>query len=194
MTFTELPEGYRFYYTLHPRPTIVLITVCPNGRVNAMPASWNTPVSEEPPTVAIAVDRESYTHECLEHHPEATINVPPASLIDTVYGLGSVSGREVDKPSLFKLSLEPSDTVKPPRWSDAIAVLESSVEGKLGVGEVTLYVFRVLKALVEPGLYTRWGWDFKKTNILLHGAGRAFYMVGRFMKASRKRGGLGKGQ
>jgi len=185
LALERLPGGYRFYYTLHPRPTVVLVTLCPGGRVNAMPASWNTPVSEDPPTVAVAVERESYTHECLEHHPEATINVPPDTLVDTVYALGSVSGRDVDKVERFKLRLEPSSRVKPPRWSEAIASLEARVHSKLEVGEVTLYVFEVLEALVDTSYYTRWGWDFRRVNILLHGAGRTFYRVGRFIRASK---------
>ena len=185
MAFKPLGEDEAFYHTLHPRPTIVVITVCPNGRVNAMPASWNTPVSEEPPTVAVAIDRESYTHECLEYHGEATINVPPSDLVDLVYALGTVSGRSIDKIEKYKLKLEPSSRVKPPRWSDAIAVLETRVKERVDVGEVRLYVFEVMGAHVKEGLYTRWGWDFRKTNILLHGAGRSFYLVGRWVRASK---------
>ena len=185
MAFKPLGEDEAFYHTLHPRPTIVVITVCPNGRVNAMPASWNTPVSEEPPTVAVAIDRESYTHECLEYHGEATINVPPSDLVDLVCALGTVSGRSIDKIEKYKLKLEPSSRVKPPRWSDAIAVLETRVKERVDVGEVRLYVFGVLEVHVKEGLYTRWGWDFRKTNILLHGAGRSFYLVGRWVRASK---------
>ncbi|MCI4446900.1 MAG: flavin reductase, partial [Pyrobaculum sp.] len=55
-------EG-KFYRLLHPRPTVVIASKCPNGRINLMPASWNTPVSEEPPTVAVAVEKEAYTHQ-----------------------------------------------------------------------------------------------------------------------------------
>lgn len=182
-SFRGLGPGEKFYYTLHPRPTVVLVTVCPNGRVNAMPASWNTPVSEEPPTVAVAVERESYTFECLEHHGEATINVPPSDLLDIVYALGSVSGRSVDKAREYKLRLEPSLRVKPPKWADAIASLEARILESVDVGEVRLYVFEVLEVHVKGDLYTRWGWDFRRTNILLHGAGRSFYLVGRWVRA-----------
>lgn len=166
-----------FYRLLHPRPTVVVITQCPNGRFNAMPASWNVPISEEPPTIGIAVYRETYTYQCLNHDPEATINVPGIEQLDLVYRLGSVSGRDVDKVREFKLELVPSDVVKVPGLRDAIAIYEAKVVNRLDVGESTFFVFEVLKVKVKPGIADEWGIDFSKTNILLHGAGRVFHRV-----------------
>ena len=176
-----------FYYLLHPRPTIVVVTLCPDGKVNAMPASWNTPVSEEPPTIAVAIDRESYTHKCLQYLPEATLNVPSADLIDKVYALGTASGEDIDKVSAYGLKLEPSESVKPPTWAEAIGVIEAKVIKTIDIGEVTLYIFQPLRIRAKKGTYTRYGWDFKKVNILLHNAGRAFYRVGKLMLARKPR-------
>jgi flavin reductase (DIM6/NTAB) family NADH-FMN oxidoreductase RutF len=167
----------KFYRLLHPRPTVVVVTRCPNGGLNLMPASWNTPVSEDPPTVAVAVDRGSYTHECLQHHRYATLNVPPIDAADLVYRLGSVSGREVDKVAQFGVRLAPSQKVDVPRMADALAAYEVEVYKEVEVGEVTLYIFRVLDTWVASGVADQWGFDFKKVNIPLHGAGRAFYKV-----------------
>ncbi len=189
MVLRPIPQGYRYYYVLHPRPTIVLLTKCPNGRLNMMPASWNTPVSEEPPTVAVAVDRDSYTYECLEYHPESTINVPSSDMLDLVYRLGTVSGRDIDKIREYNIQLEESYRVSVPRWRDALASLEARVYDSMDVGEVRLYVFEILGVYVDLDFYTRWGWDFRKTNILLHGAGRNFYIVGKWIRAGKKRVG-----
>ena len=167
----------KFYRLLHPRPTVVIVTRCPNGSLNLMPASWNTPISEDPPTVAVAVDRGSYTHECLQHHRYATLNVPPIDAADLVYRLGGVSGREVDKVAQFGVRLAPSQKVDVPRMADALAAYEVEVYEEVEVGEVTLYIFRVLDTWVASGVADQWGFDFKKVNILLHGAGRAFYKV-----------------
>ncbi len=166
-----------FYRPLHPRPTILLITLCPGGRVNAMPASWNMPISEEPPTIGISVYKEAYTYQCLKHHPEATVNVPSQEHADLVYALGSVSGRSVDKVAKYGLRLIPSDTIKTPTWADALAVYETVVDKEIEVGEVGLFVLRVLKVKVKEGLVDKWGINLGKTNILLHGSGRVFYLV-----------------
>ncbi|AEA13249.1 flavin reductase domain protein, FMN-binding protein [Thermoproteus uzoniensis 768-20] len=167
----------KFYRPLHPRPTVVVVSKCPDGKINAMPASWNTPVSEEPPTIAVAVDRSAYTFQCLEHSGEATINVVPADMADLAYALGSVSGRDVDKVSAFGLKLLPSDVVEAPGLDGSIAVYEARVTAKLDIGEVRLYVFEVLKVKVAQGLVDEWGPVLDKTNLLLHGAGRVFYRV-----------------
>ena len=183
--FRPLGPDEKFYYVVHPAPTIVLVTRCPDDKYNAMPASWNMPVSEEPPTIAVSVYRETYTFKCLEHHPEATINIPHSGQADLVYALGTTTGEKVDKIKLFGLRLEDSETVSVPRWADAIASIEARVLSKLDVGETRIYVFEVLRTMVRGDLYTRWGWDFSRTSILLHGAGRAFYTIGRRIIARR---------
>ncbi|AFA40581.1 Conserved protein/domain typically associated with flavoprotein oxygenase, DIM6/NTAB family [Pyrobaculum oguniense TE7] len=169
-------EG-KFYRLLHPRPTVIIVSRCPDGRLNLMPASWNTPVSEEPPTVAVAVDKETYTYQCLKSHRYATLNVPPIEAADLIYKLGSVSGREVDKAAHFGVRLEPSEKVDVPRVAGALAAYEVEVYKEVEVGEVALFVFKVLGIWVAPGVADQWGFDFKKVNIPLHGAGRAFYRV-----------------
>lgn len=142
-----------------------------------MPASWNTPLSEEPPTVGVVVDRETYTNECLESLGEATINVPNDTQLQLVYNMGSVSGRNVDKVSKFFLELVPSTLVKPPGLKGSIAILEGRVYDRIPVGEVNFYVFEVLLTKILEGAADEWSIDFSKTNILLHGAGRVFHKV-----------------
>mgnify|MGYP001772744273 CR=1 FL=1 len=166
-----------FYRPLHPRPTVAIGTICPGGKINFMPASWNMPVSEEPPTIAVAIDRNSYTFTCLEHYPEATINVMPLDQYQLAYDLGSFSGRDVDKVSRFGLQLIPSELIKPPGLAGSIAIYETRVMSRLDVGEVRIYVFEVLRTKVLEGLVGEYGPDLSKTNLLLHGAGRAFYKV-----------------
>lgn len=178
----------RFYYLLHPRPTVVVGSVCPNGRVNFMPASWNTPVSEEPPTVAVAIDSSSYTRECLDYCGEATLNVLSLDDADLIYGLGSISGRDVDKVSQYGVELVDSISVKPPGIRKALAVLETKVLSKHRIGESVLYVLQVVKARVREGVVDRYGYLPNVANPALHGSGRYFYGVGSRKEAARRGG------
>ncbi|MEM1873618.1 MAG: flavin reductase family protein, partial [Acidilobaceae archaeon] len=146
--------------------------------VNAMPASWITPVSEEPPLVAVAVYKQNYTIECLEYSLEATLNIPRAEHADIVYKAGSVSGRETDKVSQLKLSLEDSPSVSAPHWADALGYMEVRVRDSVDAGESRLYLLEVIAAHVRSELWSRWGWRLPQADLILHGSGRAFYKVG----------------
>jgi len=188
MPFREVKGLEGFYYLIHPRPVVLVLSKCREGRVNAMPASWNTPVSEDPPTLGIAIDRESYTFECVEYSGEVSINIPDSSCVDLVYALGTTSGRSVDKVRKYGLKLGKARVVSAPIWLDAIGVIEGRVRTYVDVGEVRLYVFDVLTAYVKEGVYGRWGWNLVKVNIPLHGAGKAFYLVGRRVMAGGKAG------
>ncbi len=168
---------HTFYRPMHPRPTVIIGTICPGERINFMPASWNMPVSEDPPTIAVAIDRNTYTYTCLEYNSEATINMASADQYQLAYDLGSVSGREVDKISRFKIEVVSSEVIKPPGLAGSLAIYETRVMSKLDVGEVRVYVFEVLKIRVLEGYVTEYGPDLRKTNILLHGIGRVFYKV-----------------
>ncbi len=172
-----------FYFLLHPRPVVIVMTRCPNGKVNAMAASWITPVSEEPPTIAIAIDREAYTVECLEHCPELTVNVPSVELVNTVYKLGTLSGRSVDKVRELGLKLGNAKRVSVPIWLDAIGWLECRVLKNDDVGEVRLYIAEVLEYYAKAEAASEWGWNTVKVSPLLHGVGKSFYGVGKLYRA-----------
>jgi len=175
MTFVKYSG--KFYRLIHPRPTIILATLCPNNRVNLMPASWNMPISEEPETIAVSVFKETFTYECLNYHDEVTINVPGPELLDLTYALGSVSGRDVDKVEKFKVKLIESEKVRVPGMRDAIAIYEAKTINKIDVGECGLFVFQVLVTKVKEGIADEYGLLLDKTNLLLHNAGRVFHTV-----------------
>uniref|UniRef100_A0A7C5TGV8 Flavin reductase family protein n=1 Tax=Ignisphaera aggregans TaxID=334771 RepID=A0A7C5TGV8_9CREN len=183
MSLTNETKPRKFYYLLHPRPVVVIITQCPEGKVNAMPASWITPVSEDPPTIAISIDKSSFTSECLKHSNEATINIPSLNHVELLYKLGTVSGREVDKVSEFKLKLIKSKMISTPRWADAIGWLEAKVNRYIDIGDVRLYIFEIIEYGIRKDVGSEWGWNTYKANLVHHGIGKGFYTIGRLIIA-----------
>ncbi len=173
------------YYVLHPRPTYLVVTRKPDGGYNVMAASWVMPVSEEPPLVALAIDKESYTHELMSRTREFTVNIVGKEHVDIVYRAGTVSGRRVDK--WVMLGLEPLDpkVISVPGIRGCYGFIECRVERIVDAGECSLVIARVAASHVRKDLYTRYGWDLRRAGILLHAAGRAFVLPGRLVFAGK---------
>ena len=178
-------ELSNYYLMLHPRPAVLVLTLCPKEKINVMAISWITPISEEPPTLGMAIDKEAYTNTCLEYCPEVTINIPSIDYRDLVLSVGSVSGRDVDKVKVFNIKLSSANKVKVPVWSDALGIIEGRVSKVIDIGEVRFYVVEVLDAYVKKGTFTKWGWNLSKVNPILHGSGKVFYSPGRVFMAKK---------
>ena len=166
----------KFYRLLHPRPTLVILTSC-GGRLDAAPFSWNTPVSEDPPIIAVSMSRSSFTRECLRANPEATLNVIPPEMADVAYRLGAASGRDRDKVGELGLELEPSELIGVPGLAGAAAIYESITEGSVEVGQMDLVLFRALVVRSRAGAAGESGFLLEVTNLALHGAGDEFFRV-----------------
>ena len=162
-----------FYRVLHPRPAYLIVS----GRdddVNIMAASWVMPISEEPWTVGLALDRETYTYNLVKKYGEFTVNVVTDKYVDLVYYVGHVSKYEVDKIRERNILLSPSKKIDTPHFRDAIGYLECKVDRMIPVGEVDLVIGEVLGAYADEEYFTRYGWDLKRVNILMQNIGRGF--------------------
>jgi len=118
-----------------------------------MAASWVMPVAEEPPRVAVAVDKEAFTYELIESYGEFTVNVCGSEKLDLLYTLGTSSGRSVDKVKALGLSVRKGVKVDAPVLADAIGVLECTVSGKLESEDTTLLVGDVVYVEVSEELF-----------------------------------------
>ncbi|RLE69899.1 MAG: flavin reductase family protein [Thermoprotei archaeon] len=172
----------RFYLLLHPRPAYVVGAGRYGGKVNFMAASWVTPVAEEPPRVAVAIDVESYTYELLKEYGEYTVNILPLDMLKELYFFGSTSGREVDKVKELGLKIAKGLKVNAPVLENAIGVLECKIVGEFESEDTTLFIGDVLTARAHEEFFdARRGWNFRKVNIPLHNWGKGFYTIGRFV-------------
>lgn len=171
MSYVEVDDP--FYRVFHPRPAYLIVS----GReddVNIMAASWVMPISEEPWTLGLALDRETYTYQLIKKYGEFTVNVVTDEEADLVYYVGTVSKYEVDKIRERNISLSPSKHIKTPYYSNAIGYAECRVSKMIPVGEVDLVIGEVLGVYAKKELFTRYGWDLRKTRILMQNIGRTF--------------------
>lgn len=172
------------YYVLHPRPVYLIVTVKSDSEFNVMAASWLTPVSEDPPKLALAVSKDSLTHKLLSEYGEFTVNIVGEDHISIVYRAGSISGFKTDKWSILGLRPIQSRFVKPPGIDGCYGFLECRVSDMVHTGECTLFVADIMAIHVRSNLIHKGFWDLGRAKILLHSRGRSFTIPGRILFAS----------
>jgi len=170
--------GSRWYYILHPRP-VYIVAASAGGRTNFMAASWVMPMSEEPPRIVLALDKEAYTTQLVIEAGVFTVNVLDVEQRDFIYTAGTVSGREADKAAMLGAVFRPGEATGAPRlehprplgWIEArlYRLVSDAAE------DVHLAVADVAAAYASEELFSpRYGWELRRTRVAMHAAGRGF--------------------
>jgi len=147
-------------YILHPRP-VAIIAARYGSRLSAMPASWVTPVSREPPVIAIAIARNRYTYELIVKSGEFSVNILTIDYIDKIHFLGSVSGRDFDnKISAAGLNIIRARRIDAPIISEAVVVAECRLMKDIESGDHNIVTGEILE------IYAREEYDICDTSYL----------------------------
>ncbi len=133
---------------LNHGPT-VLVSSRHRERDNLITLAWTTPVSIDPPMVAIAIAPGRYSHELIARSRAYVINVPASGLLSAVWYCGTRSGRNGDKFQGARLTRSASAIVDAPRVAECFAHIECRVVKAPSVGDHTLFVGEVVSAAVE---------------------------------------------
>ena len=95
---------------------VFLVSVDRNGKANPMTIGWGqVGIVWRRAVFTVLVRRSRYTHGCLLHSEEFTVNVPPlGQLKEELLFCGTKSGRDVDKSAELNLSPVPGRAVSTP--------------------------------------------------------------------------------
>lgn len=161
------------YNLLHPRPVVLICTQDRNDKINVMSCSWITPVSDEPPLIAVSLWTKGYTHNIIDETKEFTVNIPSSKLVKQVWLAGTKSGRKVDKTKILGLKFTGSKTVSSPAIEECVGTLECKVKERIMLSEQVLYITEIQRACAEEDLFKNDIW-VDGANILLHTGGKFF--------------------
>jgi len=174
------------YRLLNPG-LVVLVTVGDEQRDNVVPVSWNMPVSRDPATLALCVDKEHFSYPFIERTGELGLSIPDESLIDAVYGCGSVSGADVaDKFARFGLRRERARVIGAPLVGDAVAGIECRVERSVDLGDAAIVIGRVVAACARPEHFSDGAWSFGHGLRLIHHLGGDCFCVSERVARARR--------
>jgi flavin reductase (DIM6/NTAB) family NADH-FMN oxidoreductase RutF len=129
---------------------VALVTTRFRNETNVMPAIWTISLSRRPPLIGVAVNPSRHTHDMLRFAEEFALNFPGRDLLNHTHYFGAVSGGNVGKLELAKLSTFRASKVSAPLIEDCLAHVECSLEDALRLGDHTLFVGRVLVVQAEP--------------------------------------------
>lgn len=150
-----------YHRLLSPRVAALIVTLRVDMLPNVMAAAWHTPVSVNPPILAVCIAPNRLTHKLLQNGGEFTINIPPPSLQGKVEIAGYNSGLNYDKSKLFHYV--PATKVNVPIIEEALGTIECRVNRILEMGDHSV-VFGNVVAANAKGFGEVW----KSTSPLLH--------------------------
>jgi flavin reductase (DIM6/NTAB) family NADH-FMN oxidoreductase RutF len=131
----------------------VLASCRHEGRSNVITLAWATPVSIDPPMLAIAIAPARFSHDLIESSGEFVVNVPGMDLLHAVWHCGTVSGRDGDKFQGAGLTEATASVVAAPLVAECFGHAECRVTNAPVTGDHTLFVGEVVAAAVEEAAF-----------------------------------------
>lgn len=121
---------------------VILITSRNKDKNNIMTASWHTPISLNPPTYAVAIEKKSHTHSLVNSSKVFTVNFIPHSLKNLAIEVGTKSGILHNKTS--NLKLKETEKIDCSYLEEAIAHLECELINQIDHEDYTLFIGKIL--------------------------------------------------
>jgi len=125
-----------------PQLVSLITTLDRAGQPNVATFAWVTSTSHDPELIAVSVSEARYTHECLTD--EFVVNLPTKDLVEQVWAVGTLSGRNKNKFQVAGLTPIPSVVVKPPRIAECLTHIECRIVDTLETGDHTIFIGKVV--------------------------------------------------
>ena len=126
---------------------VYVLTVDDGTEQNAMPVSWATQVSADPPLVAVAVSPRRYSHDMIDSAGEFALNYLS---LDQGKLMAQFKLTGPDKSAKFEgVAVEPAEAIDAPLLAESPISLELRVHTAYNPGDHTVFVGEVVAARVR---------------------------------------------
>ena len=124
---------------------IYIISSKKENKINGQIANTVFQVTSEPPTIAISINKDNYTHECISESKVFAVSVLEQDANMAFIGkFGFICGRDEDKFAGIKYKT--GITGSPIILDNTLAFLEAEVIQKVDVGTHTLFIGKIVNA------------------------------------------------
>jgi flavin reductase (DIM6/NTAB) family NADH-FMN oxidoreductase RutF len=137
----------------HLFPSPVVLVSCSDGtKDNIITIAWCGIVSSHPPTLSISIRPSRHSYSIIKQSKEFVVNIPSEKILKETDACGVLSGKEIDKFSLLKLSKEKSLKIKASALSDCLISLECKVKQILNLGSHDCFIAEIVCVRVDESL------------------------------------------
>jgi flavin reductase (DIM6/NTAB) family NADH-FMN oxidoreductase RutF len=163
-----------------PAPVWVVGSYDSKGKPNMMTIAWGGICCSQPPCVTISLRKATYTYGCILERKAYTISIPSATHIKEADYVGIVSGKNVDKFAMAKLTPVRSDLVDAPYVGEFPVVIECRVLHTLEIGLHTQFVGEIMDIKAEESVLDGQGMaDIQKVKpFIFDPMKREYYAIG----------------
>ncbi|OGP89264.1 MAG: flavoredoxin [Deltaproteobacteria bacterium RBG_19FT_COMBO_43_11] len=137
---------------VYPTPVWLIGTYDKSGKANAAAVAWGGVCSSKPPSIAISLRKSRYTYDNIVERKAFTVNVPSAEQIKIADYCGIVSGRNVDKFSIARLTAVKSELIDAPYIKEFPMILECKLSDVTEIGIHTHFIGEILDVKVEENM------------------------------------------
>ncbi len=144
-----------------PAP-VVLVTAKSGEKESVITIAWCGIVCSKPAMLSIAVRPSRFSSEIIKQSGEFVVNVPNEKLLWEIDKIGNVSGKEVDKFELLKLSRAKAEKVQAPILENCLVAFECKIKETLSLGTHDCFIAEIVSAQAEEKIVSNGKIDFFK--------------------------------
>ena len=135
---------------------LYVVTSSKDDKINGQIANTVFQITSKPPTLAVSINKENYTHDFIKQSRSFVVNVLDKDSEMVFIGrFGFKSGRDIDKFDGIKYRL--SQSGNPILEETSVAYLEVKVEKEVDMGTHTVFIGEIVDADImsdgEPMTY-----------------------------------------
>ena len=176
-----------FYEILSPRCTVLISTVDREGKVNAAPFSFLSPVSSNPPLLLFAATPTRHTLANVRETGDFVLNIVPEELLDKLWLCSKPFPKGVNELEEAELTERKSKQVKSPSIEECVGWIECQFEFEKEAGDHIIVVGRVIHAECKDEFMQEGEFDVSRAKPVMHIRGKRFIAAERIVRAKESK-------
>lgn len=168
---------------VYPTPVLIVGTYDAKEKPNVMAVAWGGICCSDPPCVAVALRKATYTYGNIVLRKAFTVSIPSEKHARVADYFGIASGRNANKFEVSGLTAVKSVLVDAPYIEEFPLVLECKLIHQVEIGLHTQFIGEILDIKAEEGVLDEKGMpDIEKVRPFFYDPGvYAYYRIGEFL-------------